>query len=50
LRDTAADGDAQAFFFEANLAALQHFSDVAAEQLRDTLFNYGLQFVVLDGD
>ena len=31
LRNTAADGNPQAFFFEANPAALQHFANVAGQ-------------------
>jgi len=49
LRDAAVDRDAQTFLFQADLALLQHFSDVAVEQLRDTLFNYGFQYWVLAG-
>jgi hypothetical protein len=48
LRDAAADRDAQAFLFETNLASLQYLSDVAVEQLRDTFFNNGVQFIILD--
>jgi hypothetical protein len=48
LCDAATDGDAQAFLFEADLATLQNFPDVAVQQLRDTVFDNGIQFIILD--
>ena len=39
LRDAAVGGDAQAFLFQADLAAAQYFADVATQQVGDAIFD-----------